>query len=386
MKIVYAHNWFLDYRIPVFKELKKITNDNFYVLYNKDNVPNRIHEKLKDILGDKAVTFSEEKVFTIGDQKKSGDFANKIIKISYQPGLYSKIKELKPDVLIGEGFFRWGIINLLYRFFNKTKYLMLYERTKYTERNVKKVIEVARKITLKLMDGINCNGELCKDYILSLGYDSNKISSKHMVADTYAIKNNSSNFNLEQRKEFKEKLGLKGKVFLYCGQIVKRKGIFELLEAWDAFYDNEGEECTLLMIGSGEESEFVKEKINKKNSIKLLDKVDFDIIYKYFSIADVFVILTLEDNGSIVLPEAMSAGLPVITSKYNGNHPEYVSNKNGWVVDPNNIEEVKNVFNEVLKSTKLQEMGKNSIEIIENFTPEIAALNIYNASLRCLEK
>jgi hypothetical protein len=124
MKIVYAHNWFLDYRIPVFKELKKITNDNFYVLYNKDNVPNRIHEKLKDILGDKAVTFSEEKVFTIGDQKKSGDFANKIIKISYQPGLYSKIKELKPDVLIGEGFFRWGIINLLYRFFNKTKYLM----------------------------------------------------------------------------------------------------------------------------------------------------------------------------------------------------------------------------------------------------------------------
>ena len=69
---------------------------------------------------------------------------NKYFEIKYMPGLYSKIKELKPDVLIGEGFFRWGLTNLVYRLLNKTKYLMLYERTSHTERNLKKIIKILR--------------------------------------------------------------------------------------------------------------------------------------------------------------------------------------------------------------------------------------------------
>ena len=113
------------------------------------------------------------------------------------------------------------------------------------------------------------------------------------------------------------------------------------------------------------------------NSLK---KVDFDLIHKYYSISDVFVILTLEDNGSIVVPEAMAAGLPVLSSKYNGNYPEYISPKNGWIVDPKNINEVIEVFKLAINSDNLDEMGKESLRIIKNHTPEIAALNILNAS------
>ena len=213
MKIVYSQNWFLDYRIPVFKHLKVLTNNNFYVCYNKDIVPNRIHIKMKKVLGNRAIPFTNEKVIRIGSKRESGDYANKYYEIKYMPGLYSKIKELKPDVLIGEGFFRWGFINLVYRLFNKTKYIMLYERTHHTERNVKKIVKFLRKLTFPLIDGINCNGKLCKEYIMSLNYDETKITSNHMVADIETIQKKCNLFTPKQQDELKLELGIQGKIF-----------------------------------------------------------------------------------------------------------------------------------------------------------------------------
>lgn len=59
-------------------------------------------------------------------------------------------------------------------------------------------------------------------------------------------------------------------------------------------------------------------------SVHFLGKIPYQEVYKYYGIADVFVLPTLEDNWSLVVPEAMSCGLPVATSIYNGCHPELV--------------------------------------------------------------
>ena len=134
------------------------------------------------------------------------------------------------------------------------------------------------------------------------------------------------------------------------------------------------------MIGDGDKENFVKEIAEKRNNVKYIKKVSFDIIYKYYCISDVFVILTLEDNGSMVVPEAMAAGLPILTSKYNCNYPEYITAKNGWVVDPKNTNEVIEVFKLAILNDHLSDMGKESLKIVKNHTPEIAAKNIFNAS------
>ena len=47
---------------------------------------------------------------------------------------------------------------------------------------------------------------------------------------------------------------------------------------------------------------------------------------------------TIEDNWSLVVPEAMACGLPVATSIYNGCYPELVNkNLNGMVFDTFNM-------------------------------------------------
>ena len=374
MKIVYCHNWFLDYRIPVFLHLKKLTNDNFFVLYNSDNVPTRISLKLKKQLGLKAIEFKNEKTFYL-KKNYSGDFANSTFKLQYQPGLYKKLKELKPDILIGEGFFRWGLTNLTYKIFNKTKYIMLYERTFHTERNIPFFLTTLRKIILNLIDSVGCNGIQTKEYIRSLGYDMSKTFDKHMVADTSSLISKSVDYN--RINEIKDMYSIKGKVFLYCGQMVKRKGVDLLINSWIKFKNKNQTDSSLVLIGSGESLNNFK-KLANHSSIKFIPKVDFDEIHNYFGIADIFIILTREDNGSIVLPEAMAMGLPVITSIFNGNHNEYVNSKNGWVVNPLNVEEVVKTMEDAYYSNNLKEMGQASLEIVKNFTPKIAASKIYN--------
>ena len=61
----------------------------------------------------------------------------------------------------------------------------------------------------------------------------------------------------------------------------------------------------------------------------------------YYSLADIFVMPSLEDKWSLVVPEAMSLGLPILCSIYNGCWPELVrEGENGWVFDPQKPEEL----------------------------------------------
>ena len=142
--------------------------------------------------------------------------------------------------------------------------------------------------------------------------------------------------------------------------------------------------------------ELVKEEIiNKKlNTVKFLGWINYNDIAGYYQIADIFIIPTLEDNWSLVIPEAMASGLPIITSFYNGCWPELVQESNGWVMDPLNH---KNFVETLIKShnarDKFKQMGESSLEIISKYTPLSAAMKIYetckiaiDSSQNCVNK
>lgn len=97
------------------------------------------------------------------------------------------------------------------------------------------------------------------------------------------------------------------------------------------------------------------------------------LVYKYYAIADVFILPTLEDNWSLVVPEAMSCGLPVATSIYNGCAPELVKKDiNGIVFDPLSQESLINAF-DYFHHQDLTQMGKKSKELEIPFNTENCA-------------
>ncbi len=108
--------------------------------------------------------------------------------------------------------------------------------------------------------------------------------------------------------------------------------------------------------------------------------VDYDAIAPYYKAADCFVIPTLEDNWSLVVPEAMACGLPVATSVYNGCHPELVHPENGWTFDPLNKQSLMDVIQKIVSSkNQLKEMGLYSKQIVAKETAQRAAESIMEA-------
>lgn len=385
MKVLYCNPVFFEYRLPFYKELKRLFNDNFYVMYSpmrmricgKDNFANKVKEEL----GENALPLFSDHVFDTyskGFDRMPDIERGKRIPFTF--GLMRAIHKVKPNVLITEGYFQWTPLVLLYGTLFNVPVYMGYERTLHTERNTKIIKKIQRKIFNSFLRGFLTNGIETQQYIKSLGVPSNKIHIGGMSADANFLRSGITSMNADERQLFRNKFqdSKNGLIFLFVGQIVERKGIKPLLAAWQKHIIQHPNDL-LLLVGSGNQLDECKSKYGNVKSIKLLGRVDYTEIYKYYAIADVFINPTIEDNWSLVIPEAMACGLPVTTSIYNGCHIELVKEgKNGITFDTFNQASIIHAL-DYFHHQNLVEMGKCSIELEKEFDTEHCAYRVYKA-------
>ena len=191
----------------------------------------------------------------------------------------------------------------------------------------------------------------------------------------------------ENTVELKQQLGLvnDGYIYIYVGQLIERKGVNYLLKAWERHhlqYPND----SLLIVGDGPLREEYIAQYEVKNNIVFTGAIDYSEIYKYYAISDVFVIPTLEDNWSLVVPEAMACGLPIACSIYNGCYPELVQEgRNGALFDPLKEDTIVNALS-VFHFVDLKKYGEESRVIEKQFNPQQTAQNIYSAVIEILKR
>lgn len=382
MKILYANQVFLDYRIPYYKELIKLFKGDFYVMYS----PNRYHLMHRDDLVDRlqreldgnAVAFKHDYLFdtaTMSFNRVEGEYGQKI---PFMYGFLRAIKKLKPDVLITEAFFQWTPWGILYSLLFRVPLYIGYERTCYTERNVGKLKTLHRKLSDKFIKGYLVNGIETEKYLLSIGVKQEKIHRIGISADSMGLTSAIHAMSDADRLAFRQQYmgNEKGLLYLFSGQIVVRKGVGYLLKAWKEHL-NAHPTDKLVLIGNGDLLDGFRNEYALEKSIFLEGKVDYGNVYKYYAIADVFVLPTIEDNWSLVIPEAMACGLPVATSIYNGCHPELVKEgKNGITFDTFNQESIVKAL-DYFHHHDLKKMGEMSKEIEENYNTEHCAQRMY---------
>lgn len=377
MKILWVNSSFLDYRIPVYKRLNELSGGNFYIVYSRTMVPERIPQKIEAAIGNHAIAI-DDKQLCIG---KSDTLANKNLKIPRPSGLYKVIKEVNPDIIIGEGFFQWTPFALRYSITHCKPLFIGYERTKWTERDCPKWRALYRKVVDKFTRGYLCNGVLTKEYLMDeLKVSEKKITTGTMSADSEGLAKASLSISPEERAAFKHSLGLheEGITYLYSGYLIPRKGVDYLLQAWMKHIQTYPKD-QLLLVGGGELQESLSKTYGGEKSIHFMGTVVYDTIYRYYNVADVFVIPTLEDNWSLVVPEAMACGLPVACSVYNGCYPELVhEGENGALFDPLDVKSTVKAL-DYFHHVDLEQQGARSIEIEKQYNTERVAQNIFNA-------
>lgn len=208
-----------------------------------------------------------------------------------------------------------------------------------------------------------------KDEIRALGYKQ-----------PIAIIPNGVNIPLNKKIRFKTKDTTK---FLYLGRIHPIKGIDLLIETW-ADIELEYQNCSLEICGYYEDVQYYNhlKKMVKKLGLKKIffsEKVSGLEKEKKYLDNDIFIMPSKSENFGLVIAEAMSYGLPVITSNQT---PWSVIQKNnyGWVTGLNKNEVFSAINSAIsLDEESLKNMGKSGrIHIKNNFSWDVLS-NTYIA-------
>ncbi|WP_192349200.1 glycosyltransferase family 4 protein [Algoriphagus sp. Y33] len=372
MKVLWVNPSFLDYRVPLYQELNNCLNGDFNVLFSKNRIPERVIDKVERALGTNSYGLEGEWFLKLGRQ---GELSNEGVQIPFQAGLLRAIKEIKPDLIIGEGFFQWTPVAAYYARKREIPFWIAYERTFHTERNCPLWRKIYRRVINRFVSGYLVNGSLTTEYLKA----EINANDKPLVEGCMSADGANLSIRVNEAKEKKSKgLKRKGITYLFVGQLIYRKGILELCQAWST-HTTRYPDDVLLIIGDGVLREKVQESTRYLSSVRLFGSIDYDDIYQHYAEADVFIMPTLEDNWSLVVPEAMACGLPVATTYYNGCYPELIKEgRNGKVFDslnPQSILEALAYFH----SQDLLAMGRESVEIESNYSPKEVAKRISSA-------
>ncbi|GKX68075.1 glycosyltransferase family 4 protein [Inconstantimicrobium mannanitabidum] len=163
---------------------------------------------------------------------------------------------------------------------------------------------------------------------------------------------------------------LNNKVVLSVGRMHTQKGFDMLIEAW-AKVKKQDNEWKLRIAGDGDEFEKVK---NKAVELQVEDSVEFlglinNVAEEYLD-ASIYVMSSRFEGFPMVLLEAMSFGLPVVSFDcHTGPRDIIKQNEDGLLVSPNDTNKLANQLIKLMKDDELRhDMGRNAKENIKRFS------------------
>ena len=190
-----------------------------------------------------------------------------------------------------------------------------------------------------------------------------------------------------KKAEYKKELNLKEFTFISVGQMIPRKGFDILLKAYAESGLND--KTKLLMIGGKPYEELIslKKELNL-TSAEFIDAIPKYELNKYYAASDAYVFTTREDIWGLVVNEALSFGLPLISSDNCVAAEHFSKNENvGILVKNEDISGFAKTMVEVYKNIELRnQLSNTALDKIKYYTIEQSAKDIVDAFNNINEK
>lgn len=156
----------------------------------------------------------------------------------------------------------------------------------------------------------------------------------------------------KSKDDLKVELGFQNydKIVLYVGSIKPLKAPKVLLSAFDSLGQDFIQEhnVLLLMAGDGPLRNELEAQFSSNKNIKFLGLVPNDEVWKYYSIADIYVIPSWFEGTPISLLEAMSKSLCCIGTDVKGINTTIERNKTGLLFEKDSDSELNVILKDVL--------------------------------------
>lgn len=292
------------------------------------------------------------------------------ISIHLNIGVFKTLLKYKPNVVITSGYDSLAYwMAFLYCKFFKKKYILWNETTLLSAGGIKGLRGLLKKIIIRGADRYIVSGTKAKEYLEYFGANPNSIYISLDTVDVNYFQEKVTNFKYRP-DVLEDKKKLSNTVILYVGQLIKRKGVIQVLEALKILNDSE---ISFLIVGSGPEEVNLKKFCND-NNIKNVFFEGFhqqEELPKFYALADIFILPSFEEVWGLVINEALASGLCVLCSKYAGAAYDLINDENGVIFDPYNIEEIVESIKKV----------KDNISFLRSKRDQISQWAVQNLSI-----
>jgi glycosyltransferase involved in cell wall biosynthesis len=286
----------------------------------------------------------------------------------WSPSLPSVLRSLKPEVVVSTNFNLWTLTSILMGY----PTVLYWEGSHHTQRTVGPWRARLRRWIGSRAKAFVVNGILSRTYLMDvIGVAGDRIIEGGMCAEPPPG---------HIRPGPKARPPGDPLRCLFVGRMIGGKGVPHLLNAAKLLDKRLGERCQIefMLLGDGPERsnyENLARELGIQNQVHFAGSVPPDQVWRYYEQAHVLVLPTLQDTWALVVPEAMSMGLPVLVSKHAGSVPDLVrEGENGYSFDPEDHESLASHLEQYARNPEfVRRHGERSLELVSPYNPHRAA-------------
>jgi glycosyltransferase involved in cell wall biosynthesis len=174
--------------------------------------------------------------------------------------------------------------------------------------------------------------------------------------------------------------------FLFVGFFIESKGIKDLLEVSLLVKNNNINDLKIQIAGKGELEGYIKQYVDEHELnavVELVGWVSGKKKEELYRSADVFVLPSYKEGMPISILEAMSYGLPVLSTNIAGIPDIITNNQNGFMITPG---DQKALFERLIyfkdNNRVLDQMRKHNLKIIVDYSDE----NVFHKMVEIYQK
>ncbi len=185
------------------------------------------------------------------------------------------------------------------------------------------------------------------------------------------------NFSLAQKMKSQQKRSTT--TILFLSRIIKEKGIFELIEAFESLL-KKGKDMRLIIAGDGEDLDALKQAVLAKEQVRFTGYVEGEEKIALLKESDIFCLPSYTEGLPISVLEAMLFGLPVVTTRVGGLKRFFKEGQMGYLIEPQDSEEIEKKIALLLSNKERQiKMSRfNYLYAKEHLTNQVVATNLYH--------
>lgn len=276
------------------------------------------------------------------------------------------IKNNKKSLIIFDGYGpKTNLLGLLYCKINKIETFTnvdgfaLGEKTSF----VKKVL--LKYIVSHLLTNILCSSEVTKKHLIELGAKPKRICA-HNFSSVTRDRILDKPLTTSEKQKIREELGIdtNKRIVFGCGAFIPRKRFEDLIVAIKECKVD----CELYILGGKPTIDYL-DLVGDAKNIHFIDFVPPEFVDEYYKMSDIFVLSSQTDVWGLVLNEAISVGLPVISSD-NCVAGLSMIDGNGIVYKTGDIVALKDAIENCLSTKNYDKYALKSLIIAKNYNIE----------------